>query len=227
MSFLAAIAPPFRRAAAAAILLVTLCGSTHAAPLQRDLGQNLAYHRAHTLPAELPDASAKAQPLVLDLRFTLASEGAAAALTSWLRVNATRTTPVIVLVNAETAPALHTTFASLGSQPGLLVIGSAASGFIPDIALPTSLEAERRAYQALADGASLDSLLREHTDKPRHDEAAIMRERTNPPEDPEEDELSDDPPQKTASEPPPPRTIDFALQRAVQLHRALLALNRL
>jgi hypothetical protein len=139
-----------------------------------------------------------------------------------------------VLVNAETPRALHPVFAALTSQTGLLTIGSPASGFIPDISLATPLEAERRAYQALEQGVSLETLLRENTDKPRRDEAAIMRERDNPPEEIPEEELTDEElaenpasAKETKTAAPPPPLIDNALQRAVQLHRALLALKRL
>ena len=218
---------------AIALLFLVFVGAIHATPLQHDLGHNLAYHRAHTLPDDLPAATAKAQPLVLDLRFTIAGDGAAQALAIWLRSHATRATPVIVLVNAETPRALHPVFAALTSQTGLLTIGSPASGFIPDISLAIPLEAERRAYQALEQGVSLETLLRENTDKPRRDEAAIMRERDNPPEEIPEEELTDEEltenpasAKETKTAAPPP-LIDKALQRAVQLHRALLALKRL
>ena len=219
----------------ATFFFLALTGASFAAPLTRDLGEGLAYHRAAVLPADLPPADAAPKPLVLDLRFARADEGAAEALAFWLKVHSTRATPAIVLVNAETDSSLRPAFAELASQPGLLTLGSPAAGWIPDITLTAPLEAERRAYDALAEGASLDSLLRQNTDKPRHDEAAIMRELANPPEDVTDDPLTDPADEvapdadsaKNATPPAPPPSIDLALQRAVQVHRALLALKRL
>lgn len=214
----------------AAFFFLALAGASFAAPLTRDLGEGLAYHRAAALPAELPAAEAKPQPLVLDLRFALARDDATESLASWLKSHATRTTPVIVLVNAETAAAVIRTLAALPSQPGLLTLGSSAAGWTPDITLAPPLDAERRAYDAFAAGASLDSLLRQNTDKPRRDEAALMRGLANPVEEGSDDDLVDPAPDDDAAklapaDPPPPT--DVALQRAVHLHRALLALKRL
>lgn len=219
----------------AAVFLFALAGVSVAAPLTRDLGEGLAYHRASVLPADLPVADAAPQPLVLDLRFARADEGAAEALASWLKSHATRTTPAIVLVNVETPFVLRRAFTELAAQPGLLTLGSPAAGWVPDITLAAPLDAERRAYDALAAGTSLDSLLRQNTDKPRHDEAAMMRELANPPKQISDEPLTDPATDaaiasdaaKPAPPPAPPPTIDFALQRAVQLHRALLALKRL
>ncbi len=215
----------------AAVFLFALASASVAAPLTRDLGEGLAYHRATALPADLPAADAPRQPVVLDLRFARADERAADALASWLKSHATRATPVIVLVNAETDSALLPAFATVNAQPGLLTLGSPAAGWIPDLSIATSLDAERRAFDALAEGASLDSLLRQNTDKPRHDEAALMRELANPPEAIPDDLLSDAVDEVArateATTPAPPPTIDFTLQRAVQLHRALVALKRL
>lgn len=199
-----------------------------AAPLEHDLGAGLAYLRLHTLPADLASASAKPQPRVVDLRFTVVDENGASALDIWIRARAKPATPILVLANAETAPALRPVLAALKSHSGFVTLGAAAPDFSPDVALSVPLEAERTAYHALANGASLASLIAENTDKPRHDEAAIMRERTAPLEEDVADfELEEDAPSAPSAETSPPAPpIDRALQRAIHLHRALLALKR-
>lgn len=213
----------------ASLLFVSL--GAHAAPLELDLGEGLGYFRAHTLPADLPPASAKPRPLVLDLRFSTASDGAANALEAWIKFRATAATPVLVLVNADTPAAFHSVLASFKAQPGFLTLGAATPDFTPDLALDTKGDVERRAYDALEHGTSVDSLTRQNTDKPRNDEASLMHERENPADDFADDPLNDltdhddAPPARTPPAAPP--LIDVALQRAIQLHRALLALKRL
>jgi hypothetical protein len=223
----------FRRRAVYGAVLASLFFfslAAHAAPLELDLGQGLGYFRVHALPADLPPASAKSRPLVLDLRFSTANDSAANALEAWIKFRATAATPVLVLVNADTPAAFHSVLASLKAQPGFLTLGAATPDFTPDLAVETDAEVERRAYDALEHGASVDSLTRQNADKPRNDEASLMHERENPVDDFADDPLNDltdhdEPPVRTPSAPPP--LIDVALQRAIQLHRALLALKRL
>jgi hypothetical protein len=154
---------------------------------------------------------------------------AATALDAWIKFRATAATPVFVLLNAETPSSLHSVFASLKSQPGFVTVGSGSDAFTPDVVVAAAADAERRAYDALEHGGSLEALTRPNIDKPRTDEASIMRERTdgadNVPPDPL-DRLLDNESEKPAPTPPPP-LIDHTLQRAVHLHRALVALKRL
>jgi hypothetical protein len=107
-----------------------------AKPLILDLGQGLAYHRAHSLPADLPAASpARPQPLVLDLRYTTGGPDAAITLAAWLKFRAVPRTPVFILANAETSPALRAAFAEREDTPGLIVLGLNGPDFTPDLAL--------------------------------------------------------------------------------------------
>jgi hypothetical protein len=143
---------------------------------------------------------------------------------------ATPTTPVFILVNSETAAVLRNVFAGEKSHPGLLTLGSASSAFTPDIVIPDDDDEEKLAYDALEHGAVLSSLLTENTDKPRTDEAAIVRERANAPDSAAatDDSITADPAdKKSPAAAPPPPVIDRPLQRAVQVHRALVALKRL
>lgn len=209
-------------------------GWARAEIIVRDLGEGLAYYRSHGLPGDLPPAAAKSGPLVLDLRFSAADEKAGTALDAWLDFRATSSTPVLLLINAHTAPVLRTTVASHRPQTGLIVIGESSAELIPDLLIKTG-DSERRAYDALEHGASAASLITENAGKPRIDEASIMRDRANPPSEfPEANplELRDAPPSPASTTPSAspatePVVIDYALQRAVQVHRALVALKRI
>ena len=209
---------PIARAASPALSLPVVSASNPPHGLDYDLGQGLAYHRVHQLPADLPTAeSARKQPCVLDLRYVRGDATDATALSAWLRFHATPRTPVFILANPSTSAELLSPFTVRGSS--IVVIGPAAPGFTPDIALKISPDADRRAYDALEHGAALASLLNDTPDKPRNDEAKLAKERTAD-SAPGGDNLVDD-------KPAPSALIDAALQRAVHLHRALVALQRI
>jgi hypothetical protein len=203
-----------------AFFCVFVIASANAAPLTRDLGQGLAYLRVHELPADLPAAEAgrKPQSCVLDLRYVRGDEKAAAAVDAWLKSRATARTPVFVLANTDTAPALLAVLAPEDPVPAVIVIGAAARRFQPAIAVKISAENERRAYDALEKGVSLTLLLVENPDKVRNDEASLSKDRLA-------EAVADATDDDKARNPPPP--IDAALQRAVHVHRALLALKKL
>ncbi len=213
--------------------------------LDRDLGRGLLYHRVHMLPEDLPAAgSGRQQPSVLDLRYVHGDSTAAATLAAWLKFNATPRAPVFVLANSDTSHALLAPFLGRDSAGSVVLLGAAAPGFNPDIAVRTSRDAERRAYDALETGAAIDSLLVENVDKPRNDEAQLARDR-GPDSAPADS--AEGPPNRAAPvdriaaiEPPglpddaksaklklPAPPIDAVLQRAVQLHRTLLALKKI
>jgi hypothetical protein len=196
--------------------------AAQAEPLTRDLGQGLAYYRIHRLPADLPTAeTARRQPCVLDLRYVRAEAEAASALAGWMKFHATARTPVFILANAETSLALLTPLTSRTSSASVVILGPVSAGFTPDIALKISPDAERRAYDALEQGASVAALLNDSPDKARNDEARLARDQRG-------DAAPDDEAASRESKPAPPApVIDAALQRAVQLHRTLLALKRL
>jgi hypothetical protein len=211
------------------LLIAAIASAAPPVPLERDLGQGLAYCRVHSLPADLPTAAAKQGPLVLDLRYATSDEGAAAALGAWLKFRSSTATPVFVLLNADTAPAVRDFLAALAPPAGLITLGPASPHLAADIAVNISAAAERTAYEALEHGTPLDALLTDSAIKPRHDEAAIALERTSPPDgsaaDPDGPDAAD--PAPTAAPAAPPPVIDAVLQRAVYLHRSLRALKKL
>ena len=191
-----------------------------AAPLERDLGQGLSYVRIHSIPTDLPTGeSPRGRACIVDVRYVRGDRAASTALLSWLKTHARPKSPVFLLANPGTAQVLLVPLNSAGAVPGLVVLGPAARDFKPDISVPVSPSAERRAYDALEKGASIDSLVTETVEKPRNDEERLDREH-----------LSDSAPQDQpadSGQPAAPALTDPVLQRAVQLHRALLALRRL
>jgi hypothetical protein len=194
-----------------------------------DLGQGLLYCRVHALPADLPAASTGKSALVLDLRYTLTDDTGATAFSAWLGFR-TAVHPVFILVNAGTGPALLHALAARPLPSGVVALGPPLSDFTPDVPLKISPDTERRAYDAFDHGTAIESLLVEKIDKPRYDEASMVKDHVSDSEPPAPDDEEDAPakPDSSKDKPaPPPQLIDLALQRAVQLHRALLALHKI
>jgi hypothetical protein len=219
-----------------AFFTVLAPGAVRAAPLERDLGQGLAYFRVHSIPADLPsDESVRHRPCVVDVRYVRGDRAAAVALLAWLKSHATPKSPILLLANPDTAPVLLVPLNSANAVPGLLVVGPSARNFGPDISVSVAPSLERRAYDALEKGASIDSLISAPVVKERNDEERLDREHLEDSAPP--DQARDAPKPETADSatdagqpakpPAPPPLIDPVLQRAVQLHRALVALKRL
>jgi hypothetical protein len=191
----------------------------------QDLGQGLIYHRVHQLPADLPTAeTVRRQPCVLDLRYVQAAAGEAMALEAWVKFRATAHTPIIILANAETTPALLAPFAARRASAGVIVVGIAGPGFAPDVAVRGSRNEERRAYDAHDAGTALDSLLNDTPDKPRNDEASLAGNHAADAQAESESPVSGKGSKPSSANTP---TIDVVLQRAVHLHRTLVALKKL
>lgn len=205
-------------------LLFLAAAAGTAAPLQKDLGEGLVYFRVHHLPADLPaDSALRSRPCVLDLRYVRGDAPTAALLKTWLKAHAAVKSPVLLLANLDTSPALLAPLASAQAIPGLVIIAPQSATFAADISVPDSPRRERRAYDALEQGTPVESLLDDNPPKPRNDEARLARDHISDEE--MEAETEDAPP---SDKPAPPRPlVDAELQRAVQLHRALLALKRL
>ena len=199
-----------------------------AAPLERDLGHGLAYLRVAQLPADLPTKVAEPhKALVLDLRFVSADATAGQAFGAWLGFRASAHSPLTILLNAETSPLLLHVFLTPSLPPGVVTIGPASSEFKADVAVDVSPQADRLAYDALAKGTPIEDLVAHKLDKPRRDEAELARQHNNG----NSDEDVEEPAPKPAATPAAPAVdapvTDLVLVRAVQLHRALLALRRL
>jgi hypothetical protein len=188
-----------------------------AAPLERDLGQGLRLFRLRDLPAGGEPAARTAA--VVDLRYAKSDAAGATAFEGWLRFRASRRAPVFVLANPDTAAPLLKVLANRERRPGLVVVGARSRELDPDVAVTVVAESERRAYEALQQGAPLATLITENPDKVRNDEASLSRDRLA--------EASAESAADAANPARPPPPIDVALRRAIHLHRALLALRKL
>jgi hypothetical protein len=208
-------------------LFIAFQVSTTFAAAPSDLGQGLLYCRVHALPADLPAADTGKSALVLDLRYATADDTGSTAFSAWLGFRPAAQ-PVFVLVNAHTGPALLRALATRPLPSGVVALGPPLPAFAPDVPLKISPSTERRAYDALDHGTTLGSLIVENIDKPRYDEAAMVKEHASDsaPAPDDEDATAKPDPAKSKPAPPPP-LIDLAIQRAVQLHRALLALHKI
>ena len=195
-------------------LWLTALGAAPGAPVERDLGEGLVYVRVHRLPADLPaKPPGRVAPCVIDLRYVEAAEDAAAAFSAWLKFRASPRTPVFVLANGDTAAPLLKLLAQGERGAGVVLIGIESERFRPDVPVKSTSADERRAFDALEQGATVIALLADQPNKARHDEASLTRDR---PTDP-----------LAADEKPATALIDLTLQRAVHLHRALVAMKKL
>ena len=207
--------PRFKRLVALVLLAVATGLS---APITREIGHGLVYVRVHTLPADLPvEPAGRVPPCIIDVRYLDADGKAAADFSAWLHRRATPRSPVFVLANAETSPALLRVLAVHQRGTGIAVVGIERGPFKPDVAVKASPESERRAYDALAQGADIATLLTDNPDKVRNDEASLSKDRLA--------EASAEAVKDAGKKAPPP--IDSTLQRAVHLHRALVALRKI
>ncbi len=196
------------------------------------LEPHLIYLRVHALPEDLPATPLSATgSLVLDLRFVSAGPDAASAFATWLNARSRPQSPVLVLINRETSPALLTLLTTPPLPAGMVSLGAAAPGVRPDIALILAADADRTAYEALEHGTPLAELINPKLDKVRHDEAAMARERAAGINSETDEELPlpspDDEKAKSPATVAPAPPVDRVLQRAVQLHHALQALGKI
>jgi hypothetical protein len=208
------------------LLAASLAEAASAAPLTRDLGTGLAYARVHALPGDLPDGpSIAGRAFVLDVRYVQGGAAAADALASWLAARSGARTPVLLLANSSTDRSLLAGLRGARALPYLVILGAAAPGFQPDVAVTVAPAAERRAYDALERGAPIESLVTESANKPRNDEAMLEREHL--PDSALGDEGGAGQGDLASRPASPPPLVDTVLERAIQLHRALVSLKRL
>ena len=189
-----------------------------------ELGEGLAYLCPADPVADLRLFAGRIPvgPLVLDLRrVTFTAEDSRAWLAALPGLPAGKTI-CIVLISPTTPPDLLARFAA--GLPGCLTIGRVANGCHPDVAVATTADAEQRAIAAYAAGTPLATLIAAASDKPRHDEAELAKDHAAGKTPAGE---ADSPAAVALKPPQAGPAFDAVLQRAVQVHRGLLALGRL
>jgi hypothetical protein len=200
----------------AACAIALSVGTSSAAGI--NLGGGLSYFRVHELPTDLPSTPAgKPGPCVLDLRFAKSDGASASLLGAWVRFNASPASPVFILENSETSATLLSLFSGNGLG-GVIVLAPAAEKLSPTVGVHVDPDTDRRAYDAVEKGAALASLLADNPGKERIDEAYLEKEHIAD---------SDAPDIETDKPSPPSPLVDSMLQRAIQLHRGLIALKRI
>ena len=222
---------------------LSVAPALHAA-IEKELGQALAYVRLTNVGADAIiafDTIERRPALVLDLRSLKTANGFAEALQAALAKPPAPHAVRIILFNATTAPALIAAITE--TLPSVITIGPRSAATSVDIAVAISDEEDRRAFDALGTGTPLEKLINNLQEKPRYDEAKLVHDHANgvtPPEaampaDAEDDSVVTEPgaeqpaaekPSADATKKPAP-LIDLVLERAVQLHRSLLALKKL
>lgn len=220
------------------ILFLVLSASIQAAA-PSDLGQGLTYLRIQSLVKSAQDLRAallRPAPLVLDLRYT-ADEPAAADVLREL--NSQPAKPRLYVLVSPATPTSVAGILTTTSTP-LVTLGVKDSVPVAQVVVAQTPEADRAAYDAVESGTALVQLIAGKIEKERFDEAALVQEFKNghheahPPAVPallssenkggSQVEGSEAGPAKPADSPAVPT--DRVLQRAVHLHRALLALKR-
>jgi len=185
-----------------------------------DLGQGLTYLRVNSLVKSAPDLRAallRPAPLVLDLRYTADEAGAADALRE---LNSQPAKPKLYVLVSPATPASLAAILTTTSTP-LVTLGVKDSRPAPQVLVAQTAEADRAAYAAHESGTALDKLISGKIEKERFDEATLVHEFKN-------GNREAHPPEAGPAKPGDPSVAltDRVLQRALHLHRALLALKR-
>lgn len=186
-----------------------------------DLGRGLRYLRLGTGAAdESVFAAALAAPaLVLDLRLA----GDDPAHLARLRESVTgrdATRPLFVLLGPATPATVR---AAVPAAPGVLTLAARDAGFPSSVAITVDPARDRAAAEALAAGRPPLELIEEKVAKTRYDEQHLAQNHAN-------GRRAGVPPAAPAAAEAKPAELplqDTLLQRAVFIHRALLALGRI
>lgn len=205
-----------------ALVLTELARAAPPEPI--DLGANLAYLHIKNLADAAPllsTAQSAQRPLVLDLRYATSE---AAALSVFQTALARHPAPLFILFSTATPQEI---IAVVKQSAGAIITLSVAGADAPaQIQVKADPAADRLAYEALGQGTLPAILVTGKIEKERFDEATLVQEFKNGNPDAEPPPLPD-PTQPKLNEAAPVKAplIDRVLQRAIQLHRALLALE--
>lgn len=206
-----------------------------------DLGSGLSYLRVHALADSAKGLTAAVRErdfIILDLRHATTTAETTELLRTAFATRAAKQ-PVLILVGPATPPAIAESLALFAGK--CVILGVKDSIPTPQVIIEQSADADLRAYEAIESGQTLASLISGKIGKDRFDEAALMKEFNNgntnatppAPSDPTTKPTvaaqHPAPPTKAEAATAPAKTVepltDRVLQRAVHLHRALLALK--
>lgn len=220
--------------ALAALFQIPVYAAT-AEPVPSDLGSNLAYIRIHSLAdsaSALQSALAPKHACVLDLRHVVSTEESVGSLRAALAAHSGDAALYILISPSTPADVID----AVNTTPGPYVtLGVANPNLPPKVTVNATTEEDRQAYDAFESGTPITDLISGKIEKERYDEATLVQEfkngDTNPPElltpdptKPKTETTGGKPSESTAPAAAPLR--DKVLQRALNLHQALLALRR-
>jgi hypothetical protein len=221
------------------LLIATFWSCTGFGAITQDLGKGLSYLRIADLTTELKELNGYLEKpaVVLDLRNAIGTQESVEQFAKLLDDSPARGKALrIILINPQTAPGLIDAVSA--DRERQLTIGPSSPAVHPDVAVKVSAEEDRRAYDAMNAGLSLEKLISNKLEKRRFDEASLARNHSSTgPAEPEEGDLETDLPDsipsgQSAPNPPTPAKEapaaphDLILERAIQVHRALTALKR-
>ncbi|HLP09742.1 MAG TPA: hypothetical protein VK178_16390 [Opitutaceae bacterium] len=188
-----------------------------------DLGRGLRYFRLGSGNDDASFAAANAAPaLVLDLREGAASDRSAPRLREWLARRDTNR-PLLILLGAATPDERRALMPR--DAAGVLTLATKSSGIPADVIVDVDASQERAALDALASGRPARELIETKIEKQRFDEARLAHDHANGVR--ERVATPATKPDGKPAEPAPAPLQDVLLQRAVAIHRALLALGRI
>ncbi len=188
-----------------------------------DLGRGLSYLRvssvsesAKAIVASVPQN----RPFVLDLRYVTATDEDSRLISGAL-AKRTGTLPLFILISPETPPAVAQALSRL--PVGTITLGVEGSAPVPTVVVAQATGTDRRAYDAARDGLALETLISGKINKERFDEASLVRDFQNGHAYPSPPSAPD---WATKPDTQKPQVLtDRVLQRAVHLHRTLVALR--
>jgi hypothetical protein len=196
-----------------------------AAPDPVDLGENLSYVRLRALGEDSAAISTvTSDALIIDLRRVEVTDEAIESFSAAVSQRAART-QLFILVGPDTPSVLAKNLASLPAR--VLTLGTANSRPTPKVIVETDSKTEQAAYDAFETGTSIDALINGKIVKERYDEATLVQEFKHGAISlvPTETAKNDAKDSESASGDSAPPT-DRVLQRAVHVHRTILALKK-
>ena len=216
-----------------ALILILVLPSPGRATELIELGEGLSYLRIHAVDDSAKGLTAAIRErnfLVLDLRHASGTPESADLLRAALNARESKQ-PVFILVSPATPRVLAESLMTVANK--CLMLGVKESAPSPQVFVDQPLATDSLAYEALESGQTLASLISSKVVKERFDEVALMKEfasgNTNaapsPLIDPTAKPGAPEKPQSAIPKPPESLT-DRVLQRAIHLHRALLAIKQ-
>jgi hypothetical protein len=221
---------------AGSLICVTASAAPASAPAAasvQELEKGLTYARIGDLDRDASqlEAALSKPAVILDLRDATGTPAEAKTLAGRLvQMPPKPADHRLILINPHTATPIVSAVEI--PEPRQLTIGPRADGFQVDIAVPTTVEEDERAFDAFASGVPLSKLDNSNPEKKRYDEAVLAKNRAAAIAEAEGDSDADTPADASAQTPAPSsdkkpenQIHDYVLERAIQLHHALLVIT--